>query len=97
MPAIPVDDPIPEGCDLACQTKIIIDGGLAAEVFKTTCAGLYQFLERGGELRNGHRVLTQLIIAENEAFDFMRVALEEMGHQGPWPRALRAHTDSTGG
>lgn len=75
-------------CDLACQTKLIIDGGLGAEVFKTTCAGLYQFFERGGQLHNGKRVLEQLIKAENEAFKFMRIALEEMGHQGPWPDAL---------
>lgn len=75
-------------CDLSCQTKIIIDGGLAAEVFRTTCAGLYQFFERGGELRNGRRVLDQLIKAENEASKFMRVALEEMGHHGPWPDML---------
>ena len=75
-------------CDLACQTKIIIDGGLAAQVFEETCKGLYQFFERGGELHNGKKVLEQLIKAENEAFKFMRVALEEMGHQGPWPDAL---------
>lgn len=76
-------------CDLSCQTKIIIDGGLAQQVFSETCAGLYQFFERGGELGNGHRVLNQLIKAENEAFKFMRVALEEMGHHGPWPDALK--------
>ena len=75
-------------CDLACQTKIIIDGGLAGDVFKNTCAGIYQFLERGGQLHDGKRVLEQLIKAENEAFEFMRVALEETGHKGPWPKAL---------
>lgn len=76
------------GCDLSCQTKIIMDGGLAARVFEETCAGLYQFFERDGRLRDGQRVLEQLIIAENEAFKFMRIALEEMGHEGPWPDAL---------
>ena len=75
-------------CDLACQTKIIVDGGLAGQVFEETCKGLYQFFERGGQLHDGTRVLNQLITAENEAFKFMRIALEEMGHKGPWPKAL---------
>lgn len=75
-------------CDLACQTKIIIDGGLAGQVFIETCYGLDHFFEAGGTLRNGQRVLEQLIKAENEAFKFMRIALEEMGHEGPWPKAL---------
>lgn len=75
-------------CDLACQTKIIIDGGLAARVFDETCYGLDHFFEQGGTLGNGKRVLEQLIKAENEAFKFMRIALEEMGHKGPWPKAL---------
>lgn len=78
----------PPDCDLACQTKIIIDGGLAARVFDETCSGLYYFFEQGGKLRDGKRVLEQLIKAENEATKFMRVALEEMGHDGPWPKAL---------
>ena len=75
-------------CDLACQTKIIIDGGLAAQVFQETCKGLYFFFEHGGQLHNGKRVLDQLIKAEDEAFKFMRVVHEETGHHGPWPHAL---------
>ena len=75
-------------CDLACRTKIIIDGGLAEKVFSETCYGLQQFFAQGGKLKDGQKVLDQLVIAENEAFKFMRVALEEMGHQGPWPKAL---------
>lgn len=78
----------PPDCDLACQTKIIIDGGLAGRVFDETCSGLYYFFENGGKLHDGQRVLEQLIKAENEAFKFMRIALEEMGHEGPWPDAL---------
>jgi len=81
-------DPTPE-CDLACQTKIIIDGGLAARALDETCSGLYYFFEQGGQLHNGSRVLEQLIKAENEVFKFMRIALEEMGHNGPWPNALK--------
>lgn len=75
-------------CDLACKTKIIIDGGLAGKVFEETCYGIKDFLNKGGKFGDGQRVLEQLIKAENEAFKFMRVALEEMGHKGPWPHAL---------
>lgn len=79
----------PPACDLACQTKIIIDGGLAARVFDETCSGLYFFFEQGGNLRDGRRVLDQLIKAENEATKFARIALEEMGHEKPWPDMLK--------
>lgn len=75
-------------CDLACQTKIIIDGGLAGKVFEETCYSLKNFFDKGGKLKDGQRVLEQLIKAENEAFKFMRIALEETGHDGPWPKAL---------
>lgn len=81
--------PPPAECDLACQTKIIIDGGLAARALDETCSGLYYFFEQSGRLRDGKKVLEQLIKAENEVFKFMRVALEEMGHAGPWPDALK--------
>lgn len=82
-------------CDLACKTKIIIDGGLAEKVFAETCYGLKQFFDAGGKLRDGQKVLEQLTIAENEAFKFMRVALEEMGHNGPWPHALTLPVKTT--
>lgn len=75
-------------CDLSCRTKIIIDGGLAGKVFEETCYGLKEFFAQGGQLQNGQRVLKQLIKAENEAFKFMRIALEECGHSGPWPKSL---------
>lgn len=85
-------DPI---CDLACQTKIVIDGGLTGKVFEETCYGIKSFLSAGGTFRDGSRVLAQLIKAENEAFKFMRIALEEMGYEGPWPHSLsfREHDD----
>lgn len=82
-------------CDLACQTKIIIDGGLAGKVFEETCYGIKHFLSNGGTFHDGQRVLAQLIKAENEAFQFMRVALEEMGHNRPWPHCLK-HLDNSG-
>lgn len=75
-------------CNLACQTKIIIDGGLAGRVFDEACYGLKNFFDEGGKLKDGQRVLEQLIKAENEAFKFMRIALEEMGYEGPWPDSL---------
>ncbi len=78
----------PPLCDLACTTKIIIDGDLAGSIFTSTCEGIDKFLAAGGKFKNGQRVLEQLIKAEDEAFKFQRTALEEMGFNGPWPKCL---------
>jgi len=80
---------VPPECDLACQTKIIIDGGLAARVFDETCSGLYYFFEQGGKLKDAKKVLEQLVKAENEAFEFMRIVHEQTGYTGPLPNALK--------
>lgn len=77
-------------CDLACQTKIIIDGDLAGKVFESTCEGLLFFFNNGGKLHSGQRVLEALIVAEDAAFEFARIVNEETGHKGPWPKCLPA-------
>jgi len=78
----------PPLCDLACQTKIIIDGDQAGKVFESTCEGLQFFFGHGGKLRDGERVMKALIKAENAAFDFQRIVHEETGYGGPWPKCL---------
>ena len=81
------DPPIP-GCDLACQTKIIINGDSAARILDATCEGIERFLDHGGKLQNADKVLTQLVKMEDEVYKFQRAVLESMGYAGPWPKCL---------
>lgn len=76
-------------CDLACQTKVIIDGDMVAKVLEVTCEGIERFLDKGGELKNSDALHARLIKLENDAFAFQRAALESMGYSGPWPKSLQ--------
>lgn len=78
-------DPV---CDLACQTKIIIDGDMIAKVLEVTCEALERFFDHGGELQNAAALHDKLIKLENDAYKFQRAALEAMGYSGPWPHSL---------
>jgi len=80
-------DPLPT-CDLACQTKIIIDGDSVAKLFEATCEGIERFLDKGGSFKNSDKILTKLVAAENAAYEFQRAVLEGMGYNGPWPKCL---------
>jgi hypothetical protein len=82
---------MPDGggsCDLACRTKIVVDGDLVAKVFETSCEGFEKFIAQGGQLKNSTKILDKLIAAEDAAFEFQRALLEGMGYHGPWPKCL---------
>jgi len=78
----------PPECDLACQTKIIIDGDGVAKLFESTCEGIERFLDKGGSFKNSDVILAKLVAAEDAAFEFQRAVLEGMGYNGPWPKCL---------
>ena len=62
-------------CDLACQTKIIIDGDLTGQIFATTCEAIERFLDHGGTLQHSDKVMEKLIAAEDAAYEFQRALL----------------------
>lgn len=76
-------------CDLACQTKIIINGDSAARILDATCEGFERFLDHGGTLQHTDKLLAQLVIMENEVYRFQRLVMESMGYAGPWPKCLQ--------
>lgn len=86
---MPDENPPPSsGCDLACQTKIIIDGDMVAKVLEVTCEALERFFDKGGNLKHADKLHERLIKLENDAYAFQRAVLESMGYSGPWPKCL---------
>jgi hypothetical protein len=85
--------PDPE-CDLACQTKIIINGDMVGKVTEVTCEAIERFLDKGGKFRDGKRLVKLANTLEDAAFAFQRAVLEEMGFTGPWPHSLEKPLDS---
>lgn len=84
---------VPE-CNPACQ-KIILDGDTLESAATDTC----EMLKRHRDDRIAHlisnyqhpeRVVLALIAAEAAVFHVQRVALEELGYNGPWPQHLPA-------
>lgn len=66
-------------CDLACQTKIIINGGTAARllaakgyatasaIIESTCEGLQHFFRSGGRLKTSGKIIHLLNEIEDAA------------------------------
>lgn len=72
----------------ACETKIILDGDIVAKMLEATCERIEAFVGSGKQFHDATRVLIQLNKVEDETCKFIRVALEEMGFSGPWPKML---------
>lgn len=75
-------------CSLACQTKIIINGDVAAKVLEITCEAIERHIAAGGTLANGAAMLLLLNKIEDDAFKVQRLFLEGVGFTGPWPKSL---------
>jgi hypothetical protein len=78
----------PEGCDLSCQTKIIINGDVAAKVLEVTCEAIERHLAAGGKLPKGQEMIVLLNKIEDDAFRLQRLFLSSIGFTGPWPHSL---------
>lgn len=71
------------GCDLACQTKIIINGGNASKLIEQTCEGLRHFFNSGGKLKHSDKVIKALNDLEDGAVALQKLVLREgIGYQG---------------
>ena len=73
-----------------CEEKIILDGGLAGDVFERTCYSIQEFIAKGKRLEHAGHIIKKLIKAENAAFEFQRSAIQGMGYNGEhgWPLCL---------
>jgi hypothetical protein len=81
--------PVPPGCDLACQTKIILNGGNIAGVAQTTHQSLVAFFAQGGKLRDGKRLISLLNQIEDSVVEAQKLAAELMGYDGPTGKMLQ--------
>lgn len=77
------------GCDLACKTKIIINGGNASGILATTNDALKAFFREGGQLKDGHKIIKLLNVIEDHAVDLQKAVLEDIGFTGETGKMLR--------
>lgn len=70
-------------CDLACATKIIINGGNAASLIEQTCEAFQAFTSNGGKLKHGTELIAKLNKLENDAVALQKFFLREcVGYSG---------------
>jgi hypothetical protein len=74
-------------CNLACKTKIILNGSNAANMLNGLC---YQVkgLSDDQEITTGDELIKLLNKMEDDAGRAQRLFLEGVGFKGPWPKAL---------
>lgn len=77
----------PPVCDPICQ-KILLDGDSLESAAIDTCEMLKRCKEDGVKYDDPVKVVEALIAAEAAVFHVQRVALEQQGYAGPWPRHL---------
>ena len=81
-------DPQP-GCDLACQTKIIINGGTASRLIESSCEGLQHFFNNGGKLKDGPKLIDALNALEDGAVELQKLVMKEIGFAGKTGKMLQ--------
>lgn len=78
-------------CDLACKTKIIIDGGMGGRVMQETKEGLKFFFEQGGQLTDAtaEKIHSAQVELENASYKYQRTVCDLIGWKGKLPHALQ--------
>lgn len=75
-------------CDLACQTKIILNSGNMAGISTTTHQAFIAFFARGGEMKHGKQLIEMMNNAEDDLVAIQKFAKECMGYDGPTGKML---------
>ena len=81
------DPPMPP-CDLACQTKIIINGDSISGILNAACEGVKFAFEQGAKLPNGREIVKLLNKMEDEACQVQRMILDGLKYEGPTGKML---------
>jgi len=76
------------GCSLACQTKIIINGGNIAGVAASTHKALDNFFKKGGSFKGGAKLIALLNEIEDKVVEAQALAAKGMGYDGPVGKML---------
>lgn len=80
---------IDPGCDLACQTKIILNGGNMAGIAATTQQSFVAFFAAGGKMKQGKKLIQLMNKAEDDLVAIQKLAAECMGYDGPTGKMLQ--------
>jgi len=77
-------------CELACKTKIIINGGNAANLIEQSCEALQFYFNAGGEFPHdeGEKLIMRLNLLENDAVELQKAVLKAIGYNGPVGKML---------
>jgi hypothetical protein len=74
-------------CDLACKTKIIINGGNAANLLNEVCYRVKE-LPVDVDITTSDKIIHLLNRIEDDACQVQRLFLQGIGYVGPFPKAL---------
>jgi len=86
---MPIDPPNDGECDLACQTKIIINGGNASALIEQACETFQHFFNNGGKLKNSGEIIALLNELEDGAVKLQKLLLKSVGYTGPTGKMLQ--------
>lgn len=78
-------DPIP--CP-ACETKIILNGDIAAKVLNAICERIEAHVAAGKTFPDPLTLVQMANKLEDDSFKFAKEVLKQMGFQGPWPHSM---------
>jgi hypothetical protein len=81
----PPPDP---GCELSCQTKIIINGDSISGILNAACEGVKFAFDHGAKLSNGMEIIALLNKMEDEACKVQRMILDGLKYDGPTGKML---------
>jgi hypothetical protein len=73
-------------CDLACRTKIIINGDTVSGVLNAACEAIKGL--KPEQIKHGKELIELLNQMEDEAFQVQRLVLDGVGFAGPFPKSL---------
>lgn len=74
-------------CDLACRTKIIINGGNTANLLNEVCYRV-NTLPADQDITTSDKIIQLLNRMEDDACQVQRLFLQGIGYNGPFPKAL---------
>lgn len=75
-------------CDLACQAKLRLNGARVMSGVKITLDEVQRHLTNDGKLKRGPEMIKLLNLMEDLSDRLARVAMEDIGHTGPFNRSL---------
>lgn len=74
-------------CDLACKTKIIINGGNSANLLQELCY-VVKSLPVEQDISTSDKLIQLLNRIEDDVCQAQRLFLQGIGYNGPFPKAL---------